>query len=825
MTLAPKDDKKNNGEKLTHIDELKQKLYSNAPGASAVRERGLRQHHIDIGKDWAETDEKTAELERREEEARERERLGLATQNALHHGSTQYGHFSTAENLPEYSPQNKQTKLAINTSLAGNKDAKEDPNSIGAFLSDKFANARATKTQKKLAVQDITMKYAAANIEKSIYPNVKDKNEVKDAEATMTAEEVEAERYHPEIKVFSVGNKRLDNMSFENRKASGDPVMARQQKHTEETQEVSAEQKKRSRFGFILFTIISLFFLGSFGYAYYSLQQGENEISAEKIVIQVSGPVAVRSGETSDFTIDITNNNTGDVILSDLVIQYPDGTRSAFDTSASLTDDRIEYGTIKPGQTVRRKASAVFFGEENVKKKIQYTYEFNIEDSATIFTANKDVGVFISSSPVTAKIVNVTEITNNQDLSFDIEVISNSEEIVKDIQLKVEYPFGYSLIESNVKPVADNNTWNIGDIEPLGKKVIKLKGKLIGTSNIEKNFRFTLGVINKNTQQMATVLSTQDQKVLIKKPFVVAELSLDGNTGLFKPVGFDEKMKADLTFTNNLNTSITDVVVEIALSGVLIDRETIKTSNGFYRSTDDVIFWDKAQEPTLALMKAGETQTLNFNLNTLEASSELVRALHRSTSNLVVSIKAKRLNENNVPEEIVSGTTQELRLESMLSLDSGIGYNSGPFVNTGAFPPVVNKETTYTYIGKIGNTANSVKDAVFTAKLPPNSIWKNIYSTDIPSTNVSYSASKREITIKLGDLPSGLGVDKPVHEFAFQLGFTPTLTERGQVPRIVLQPTITAIDTFTNRKLQSSVAAVDIIPRLDSGNVGEGTVE
>ncbi len=814
MNPVPKDD----GEKLTRIDELKKKLYSNTQKESAVREHGLKQHHINIGKDWDETDKKTAELEAREAEIAERERLGLATQNAFHHGSTQYGHFSATENLPDYASQNNQTKLTINTALPGNKDAIKEPSAIGAFFENKFSQDRAIKTQKRLAAQDVALKYASAKAEKSIYPNIQNKDEIEEVEAEQTAEEIEQSRYHPEIKVFSVGKKRLDDMSFETHK-TGMTV------HDQKTQDSSVEEKKRSRFGLFFFLLITVFFLGSIGYAYYTLAKGGNEISADKILIQVTGPISVRSGEVSDFTVDVTNNNTGDVILSDLIIQYPDGTRSAFDTSASLTNDRVEYGTIKSGQTIRRKVSAVFFGEENVKKKIHYTYEFNIEDSATIFTADKEVGVFIASSPVTAKIVNVTEITNNQNLAFDIEVISNSEEVVKDIQLKVEYPFGYSLLEANVKPVADNNTWNIEEIEPLGKKVIKLKGKLIGTSNIEKNFRFTLGVIDKNTQQIGAVLSTQDQKVLIKKPFVVAALSLDGNIGPFKVVNFDEKMKGDLTFINNLSTPITDVVVEMTIGGVLIDRKTIKTSNGFYRSGDDVMFWDKTLEPTLARMRPGETQTLSFNMNTLEASPDLVAALHRSTSNLLVSIKAKRLNENNVPEEIVSGTTQEIRLGSTLTLSSGIGYNFGPFVNTGPFPPQVNTETTYTYVGKIGNTANSVKNAVFTVKLPPNAIWKNIYSTDIQSANVSYSASKREVTIKLGDLPSGLGVDKPLREFAFQLGFIPTLTEKGEIPRIVLQPQISGIDTFTDKTLVNGVNSLDIIPRLDSENVGEGAVE
>ena len=72
----------------------------------------------------------------------------------------------------------------------------------------------------------------------------------------------------------------------------------------------------------------------------------------------------------------------------------------------------------------------------------------------------QDVGVFIAGSPINITVNNIKEINNNQELIFDIEVNSNTEEVLKNIQLKVEYPFGYKLLESNPKPIADNNIWS-----------------------------------------------------------------------------------------------------------------------------------------------------------------------------------------------------------------------------------------------------------------------------------------------------------------------------------------------------------------------------
>ncbi|MES2985987.1 MAG: hypothetical protein V4686_02585 [Patescibacteria group bacterium] len=826
--MFPSDYKKNvnSQEEAARIEELKKKLYSASSKDSAVRERGLRQHNVDVGKNWGETDAKQARIEEIREKTREEAKLGLASENSFHHGSTLYGHFSPAEDVTKKQQQ-------INTSFKPTQHEAPTPDgeeTIGSFLSDKFAVKRAHNTEKKLAATDVTLRYASAQIEREMYPGIAKKKPGEPAVVvTGTAPEkpiVEENRYHPDYNVLTVGNTHLDKMTREVRHTGEKTVelSKRDKKEKTLTEEITVEQKKRWGFGIMFFVTVIIFFLSALGYAYYSLVTGKNTISPDKVEIVVTGPLSVRSGEVNDFSIDITNNNPTDLTLSDLVIQYPQGTMSSIDPSLSRMYERIEVGTIKPGETVRRKASAIFFGEENVKKNITYALEFSIPDSASIFNVTKDVGIVIAGSPVTAKITNIKEVTNNQELSFDIEIQSNTQEVVKNIQLQVEYPFGYKLEQSNIKPVFDNNTWNIGDLAALDSKTISLKGKLIGTSNLEKNFRFILGVYDSKTGEMSTVLSTQDQKVTIEKPFVSTKLSLDGLVQEFKPVQYEDSIQGDIVFTNNLNVPITDAVVEMSIGGVLIDRMSVKANNGFYRSSDDLVFWDKAQEAKLASIDPGESRELNFNMMVIKSRQSLIDTLRRAGSTLTVTIKAKRLNENRVPEEVTSVIKQELRLETDPTFEAGIAHKYGPFTNTGAFPPKVNAETTYTFLARITNTANTLRQTTFSAKLPPNAVWKNVYSKDIPASTVSYSQSKREITIQLGDINAGTGIDSAPRDFFFQLGFTPTLPELGKAPTIILSPRISGVDVFTNRRIDRGIDGLNIIPTADIGNVGKGSV-
>lgn len=821
--MFPSDFKKNvnTEDEAARIEELKKKLYSAGSTGSAVRERGFKQHHLDVSTNWEETDEKHAHQAEIEKENKRQERLKGSSENSLHHNSTQYGHYSPAEDVTK--------KQQIHTGLDKKSTQAVEEETEGGFWADKNAEKRASDTQKRLAATDVAMRYASAQIDGAeLYPHIKKYKSgevVASPTESVIVPEVKIERFQPDFSVLTVGNNRIDKMTKEVRHTMmADSKDSAPLRDKSLPQEISTEQKKRWGFGIILFVSVLVFFLGAVGYAYHAFMTGANTVSPDKIDITITGPISVRSGEVQDFSIDITNNNPTDLTLSDLVIQYPQGTMSATDLTASQAFERIDVGTIKPGETVRRKASAVFFGEENVKKTINYALEFSIPDSASIFNVTKNVSIVVAGSPVTAKITNIKEVTNNQELSFDIEVQSNTQEVVKNVQLQVVYPFGYKLEQVNLKPVFDNNTWNIGDIPALDTKIIQLKGKLIGTSNLEKNFRFILGVYDAKTGEMSTVLSTQDQKVTIEKPFVSTRLSLDGLVQEFKPVQYEDSIQGDIVFTNNLNVALTDLVVEMSIGGVLIDRTSVKPNKGFYRSGDDVVFWDKAQDDKLATVEPGQSRELSFNFAILKSSQSLIESLKRAGSVLTVTVKAKRLNENRVPETISSVIKQELRLETNPIFEYGIAYKNGSFQNTGAFPPKVNEETTYTFFGKVANTANTLKQTTFSAKLPPNGTWKNVYSDNIPASSVSYSSSKREITIQLGDITAGAGIDSPAKEFSFQVGFTPTLTQLNSAPILIMSPRISGTDAFTNRRIDRGTDGLTIIPSADTGNVGEGSV-
>lgn len=721
-----------NNNDRTKIEALKQKLYSRSIADNASRLNNLRKHDINISSSW---------------------------------GEHVNGIKDTGLEKVAAERKNKETVSDFLNKQFDNTDVEIDS----------FTKQRVDKTEGIMANTNIALKLAQARLvghSKELYPNLKTTKELKSKDDIINTDF--QPDYHPNIKTIKIGE-------------------------TADMQDLKIKSRaKKSNFtvSFFIFMLVFFFFIGAAFYTYISLSQGTNTISTSKIDIKITGPVSVKSGEVSDFIVDITNNNTTDLILSDLIVQYPEGSKSPQDRTQDLNNERIPVGTIRPGETVRQKNSVVFFGEQSVKKNIRYSYEFNINDSATIFKTEKDIGVFIAGSPITITVNNVKEINNNQELTFDIKLESNTEDVLKNIQLRVEYPFGYRLLEANPKPDSDNNTWSFDSIESLSSTSIKLKGKFVGEVNVDKNFRFILGVEDAKTKQMLTVLTTQDNLVEIRKPFVVTKLLIEGDNADNKPVSYDQNLKSDLVITNNLKDAITDVVIEVSLGGVLIDRRSVNSNDGFYDSNRDIILWDKSLNQGLTNIPPGESRELSFNIATIKSDESLIKTLKRATSDITINIKAQRLGENRVTENIVASTKKQLRLKTDVLFSSNLAYDKG------AYSPEINKETVYKYIGNISNTANTIKGVEFTAKLPPNAVWKGVYGPNIPPAAIKYNQSTREITIALGDIESGVGIDKAIKEFYFKIGFTPTLTQVGQSPQTIMNPMLTATDSFTGERMQ-----------------------
>lgn len=609
-----------------------------------------------------------------------------------------------------------------------------------------------------------------------------------------------------------LGNKR--NRHLRNEPFSVESEWSHEGEKPEE-RPVFVERKKGISFAAKILIASLVFFLGASSLAFYRLYWGSNTISANNIEVEMIGPVSVSGGERMSLDIKVNNNNKIDLKGTSIQVDYPEGARSMEDLKTELKRSRDALGDIPQGGSLSKRVEAVLFGEENSKKEIKVTVEYRIQGSSAIFYKEKIYEVVISDSPVNIEVSGLKEINANQSMDFTVTIASNSSNPIRNLLLKAEYPFGFIFSNSDQRPISPNNdVWQIGDLSPREKKSVRIYGKLGGQDGEEKVLRFTAGIADdKDEQAIATPLVTSLAAISIKKPFIGIELALDGSSANEFVSKSSRLIRADVVWKNNLTTPIEDAEIQIKFKGDILNKSSVAVDGGFYRSVDNTIIFNKTNNPSLALVGPGDTGNLSFSFGILNPYSGSGSLLKNPSLNLDVSANGKRLQGDNVPQEVLYSATRIVKVVTDARLSSQAVHSSGPFQNTGPMPPKADKETTYTVIWTVTNTSSKVKNGKVSATLPIYTKWLSKISPD--SENISFNAENSQVVWDLGNVEAGAGIDSQAREVAFQISFLPSVSQVGATPVILNEAILKGTDDFTSASVEEARPSLNTTLKTD----------
>lgn len=564
-----------------------------------------------------------------------------------------------------------------------------------------------------------------------------------------------------------------------------------------------------------------IFFVLASGFAVYRFWGGSNIVSGDNIEITLKGPVSVAGGEVLPLEVDIRNNNSVPLKVVDLQITFPDGSRDAENISKELKRYTEILGDMEVGATKTKLIKAVLFGEENSRKNINVSVEYRVAGSNAIFSKEKDFPILISSSPVNIIVKGITEANSNQNIDYEIEVVSNSVSTMKDLSLRVDYPFGFEYKSSTPKPYLDNNIWNIGDLAPGDKRTIKLSGNITGQDGEERVFKFTVGNPSSfNEREIETPFIYTASSIFIRKPFVALSLAIDGSLNKEIVVEGGRTVRGDLVWTNNLPNQIYDISVELKFRGDILDKNSVSSQKGFYRSIDNTIIFSSENNSSLLSLSPGQSGEASFDFSSFSSISRTGSAFINPEIYIDVLVKGKRIQGLSVPEELLFSDSKHIKVSSDISLLSRGFYYIGPFSNTGPIPPIAESETTYTVTWTITNTSNTVTGTKVSATIPSYVKWNNLF---IPGTEkISFNPLGGEIVWDVGEVKAGAGNTLPIREVSFQISFTPSLSQVGTSPMLLSDARVTGTDSFTKTEIGETKVLINTDLKFDPNFPSEG---
>lgn len=547
-----------------------------------------------------------------------------------------------------------------------------------------------------------------------------------------------------------------------------------------------------------------VFFLVSVGIAFYVFFGGGNVISSNNVEIAVTGPVSVSGGEPLSLDIAVTNQNNADLDTADLVIDYPDGTTEVDNTTVALKRYREAFGTVNKGATATKKVRAILFGQEGDTKNLVISVEYHVKGSNALFSKKKPYNVAISSAPITMTVQSVKELNADQEVEFAVSVVSNASGVLRNLSLAAEYPFGFTFTGADPKPSWSNSYWQLGDLKPGVRRIVKVRGTVAGQDNEDRTFRFSVGTENPtNENVIGTNFLTATQKVTLRKPFIGAALAFDGDTSDTYVVKPGKAVRADLTLTNNISVKITDVRVSVKPTGSIFNPNSVSVTRGFYRSSDNMILWDQTLLPDLAVFDPDDTTTLSFSFGTVP--EEATRSVKNPEMQLSVTVIGKRLSDAGLSESVTSTVSKTVRVASSLGLSARVLYFSGPLTNTGPIPPRVNVDTSYTIVWSLTNGSSDLSNVKVSATLPSYMKW---LAVSVPaSEKVTYNPIGGQILWDVGDLKAGTGFSGSPREASFQVSLVPSSSQVGSTPVLVSDTVAQGDDGFAGLTVQAGTKA------------------
>jgi len=568
------------------------------------------------------------------------------------------------------------------------------------------------------------------------------------------------------------------------------------------------ENSKKTRKSFLstLLFLSFIFFIIALGFSSYFIINKSNIISSQNIDIKIEGPASIRGGEELSLQIAIANKNNVSIKFADMIIEYPDGTRSAADISAELPRFRETLGMLAPGEIKQKTVKAILLGSENTQQDIKVTIEYRIDGSRSIFFTERVYKVTITSSPLSLLVSALDEITSGQQVEFNIEIISNSNTLIKDAVLSVEYPFGFKFISSSPEASFTDSGWSLGDIQPEGKRNIKLRGIIVGEDEEERVFRFSSGVAREDDEkELGVTFITSMKSIVIKKPFVGIDIALNGDRAPEYISAAGDKIRADIIWTNNMPIKVSDAEIEVKLSGTALDKFSISADGGFYRSIDNTIIFSGETNSDLISINPGESGRATFSFASLGASSGNI--FKNPEMFIDINIKGNRISEGQVSQKINSTLSRVVKLSSDLILTSRAVYFAGPFANTGAIPPKAESETTYTIIWTITNSSNIVDNILVTATLPSYIRWTG--QTSPSDESIIFNPIGGKIVWDVGTVKPRSGIlSEGQREVAFQVSFLPSIGQINSSPILVNEQEIIGLDRFTDKEISGGKKAL-----------------
>lgn len=522
------------------------------------------------------------------------------------------------------------------------------------------------------------------------------------------------------------------------------------------------------------------------------------------IDFSISGPDQVSSGESGIFTISYWNNTNQILQDAHLAIRYP---QDAI-VNGNKTIQNIDLGNIGIGGGGKQEVAAIFIGPDKSIQKIEAILNYKPQNTSSAFENQTTKEVAINGSALSADFKMPETVLPNARNIFNIHYKNNTDRVFQNVSIEMIYPNDFNFVSADKTPAKDNNTWNLGDLNPNEEGDIMIVGILKNTKS--NNFELAIGIVENG--KFYKINKSSSQIELTALPLKM-EISVNGQQNLLVNAG--DYLQFKIHYENNANIALSDVVLKAKLDGLMYNFSGLKTG-GYFNGLDNTITWNAGNLPDLKSLPPNSSGDVEFQINV--KPRHIIRTFR--DKNFLLQVSAE-METPTVPSSLavksLSVTSDmAIKVNTKAELKTKGYYFDSVIKNSGPLPPKVNQTTTYTIHWQVTNFSNDLDNVLVKAVLPEGVSWLNKKAGDGAPT-LEYNNRTSELVWNMGKVAAGTGVLTDAYEVIFQVGLTPAVNKADTVVSILSESTLTGKDAFTGTDILTTAPVLKTDLPDDSG--------
>lgn len=530
--------------------------------------------------------------------------------------------------------------------------------------------------------------------------------------------------------------------------------------------------------------------LGVLGYVIFGSSDGEG------VIITLNAPDQFQRGVPTVVDVIVSNQSGSGLRDAQINLTLPDD--FAFvGTPGTRTIENRPVGLIEDGGGRKESFTVMASGEENTIRVLKGGVSYLPGALSSRFEKLATKDLVLTGEGVHFSFTNPEKVLAGEEFTITIAYENRSNTPYEDAEILLKYPDGFTLRSAEHNGAAFDGLAKLplGNFSAIGKGSIVLKGLLVGQD--EASFEFGATMSSRVGELRYDIVKSFSNVMLAASP-----LSLRIETSQFaqKFPGPGSTIEYRLSYTNNTEIPLKDVIVKASLVGEMFDIKTLKT-DGFLRSADNSITWNASRVADLSSLAPGATGVVTFSVGT-KPTYPITRL---SSKNFTLTVKGV-IESPTVPRGVATAKTVGLaqmttKMRGQLLFNASAFYRdpSVTFVNAGTLPPKVGTPIQLTIHWTLKNTSTDVENVSLKAFLSPNVRYTGVYksSTD---TGPTYNERTQEITWSVPKILATRGTISSPVELVFQVELTPAINQVGSYPEIIGPTTGEYTDLFIGEK-------------------------